>query len=174
MSLAQIFSSLQTKKMSAHFTNLCSEDFWVFLDIDRDIFSQRISKIEVNKKCWWFDIVFKNWNLEISTYFPGVRLRAVPPFRRSPSRKSKKMFLFQSHHVYTNHWNHFFPYFVLQFFLLSFFFISLLAPLRFLIYFSLICDADFIVLLHAGPFRCHFCNFSVQVIWRNSFLCSLK
>ena len=45
--------------MSAHFTNLCSEDFWVFLDIDRDIFSQRISKIEVNKKCWWFDIVLK-------------------------------------------------------------------------------------------------------------------
>ena len=76
--------------MSAHFTNLCSEDFWVFLDIDRDIFSQRISKIEVNKKCWWFDIVFKNWNLENSPYLPGVRLRAVPPFRRSPSRKSKK------------------------------------------------------------------------------------
>ena len=45
--------------MSAHFTNLCSEDFWVFLDIDRDIFSQRISKIEVNKKCWWFNIVLK-------------------------------------------------------------------------------------------------------------------
>ena len=122
MSLAQIFSSLQTKKMSAHFTNLCSEDFWVFLDIDRDIFSQRISKIEVDKKCWWFDIVFKNWNLEISHYLPGVRLRAVPPFRRSPSRKSKKMFLFQSHHVYTNHWNHFFPYFVLQFFSSFFFF----------------------------------------------------
>ena len=76
--------------MSAYFTNLCSEDFWVFLDIDRDIFSQRISKIEVNKKCWWFDIVFKNWNLENSPYLPGVRLRAVPPFRRSPSRKSKK------------------------------------------------------------------------------------
>ena len=76
--------------MSAYFTNLCSEDFWVFLDIDRDIFSQRISKIEVNKKCWWFDIVFKNWNLENSPYLPGFRLRAVPPFRRSPSRKSKK------------------------------------------------------------------------------------
>ena len=32
-------------------------------------------------------------------------------------------FLFQSHHVYTNHWNHFFPYFALQFFSSFFFFL---------------------------------------------------
>ena len=36
----------------------------------------------------WYS--FKNWNLKNSPYLPGVRLRAVPPFRRSPSRKSKK------------------------------------------------------------------------------------
>ena len=36
----------------------------------------------------WYS--FKNWNLESSPYLPGFRLRAVPPFRRSPSRKSKK------------------------------------------------------------------------------------
>lgn len=37
---------------------------------------------------------------------------------------------------------------------------------------SLICDADFTV-LEVNPFKCHFCNFSVQVMWRNNSLCSL-
>ena len=36
----------------------------------------------------WYSL--KIWNLKNSPYLPGVRPRAVPPFRRSPSRKSKK------------------------------------------------------------------------------------